>query len=101
MKDVSLGDLDGAEAEHPHRLEEDGGAGNDRGRAIRVQASDLAAVLEPDGSKLAEHAVDGFEQQAVALDLVRVVGVELLVDGGKGGGGAGHRNASSDLFDHR
>src|SRR5215213_3758256 len=99
MEDGGLGDLDRAEPEDAHGLEEDGGAGDDRGRAIRVEADDLAALLEWDGSELAEHAVDGFEQQAVAVDLVRVVGVEVLVDGGERGHGSGDGDAESDVSD--
>src|SRR3954454_7444316 len=101
MENVSLGHLDRVESEHAHRLEEDRGAGNDRRGAIGAEADDLAPLLEPDRSKLAEPAVDRVQQQAIALDLVRVVGVELLVDRGEGGGRAGYGDADFDLLDDR
>src|SRR3954451_23816297 len=41
MEDVRLRDLDRREAEHAHRLDQDGGAGHDRRRAIRVKAGHL------------------------------------------------------------
>ena len=46
LEDVVLGDLDRLEAEHPHRLDQDQAAGDDRRRAIRVEARHRAPFLE-------------------------------------------------------
>ncbi len=43
-QDVVLGDRDVLEAECAHHLEQDHDAGDDRRRAVRVQADDLAAL---------------------------------------------------------
>src|SRR5436190_18855839 len=100
VQDVGLRDLDGAEAEEQHRLEQDRGAGDDRRRAVRVQAGDLLALRERERGELAEHALDRFDEQAVAVDSVGVVWIEVLIDRGERGRGAGDRDALRDARAH-
>ncbi len=64
-------------------------AGDDRGRAVGVQAGDLTALCVGHVGEAREQQFDGGEQQRVAVHARGVIGVELLVDGGGRGGGAG------------
>src|SRR4051794_36208282 len=93
VQDVGLGDLDGVQAEEAHGLDQDRRARDDCGGAVGVEAGDVFSLVEGDGGELAEDARGGFQQQVVAVDLLRVVGVELLVDRGQRGGGAGDGDA--------
>ena len=63
--------------------------GDDRRRAVGVQADDLAALRFGHLRQAREQQFDGREQQRVAVHALRVVGVELLLDRGRRGGGAG------------
>src|SRR3954447_3162748 len=83
-QDVRLGALDRVESEHANRLDQDRRAGDDRWGAVGVEARYPLALLERDRGEFAEHAVAGFEQQAVTVDLVGVVRIELLIDRGQG-----------------
>ena len=64
-------------------------AGDDRRRAVGVQADDLAALGFGHVGQPREQQLDGGQQQRVAVHALGVVGVELLVDRGRRGGGAG------------
>src|SRR4051794_20954933 len=96
VQDVGLGDFDRREAEDAHRLDQDRGTRDDRGRAVGVETGYLFALVKRQRSQLAEHAVGGLEQQSIAVDLLGVVWVQPLVDRGQRGGGAGDRNARLD-----
>ena len=84
-----LGDLDLSSSKARMASLEQDHAGDDRGRAVGVQADDLAALPFVHVGEAGEQQFDGRQQQAVAVHARGVVGVELLVDGGGGGGGAG------------
>ena len=91
-----LGDLDLLELERAHGLPEQDHAGDDRGRAVGVQADDRAALGFVHVGQAREQQFDGGEQQRVAVHARGVVGVELLVDRGGRGGGAGDGDAAAD-----
>src|SRR5664280_2409688 len=70
----------GCLGEHDH-------PGDDGGRAIGVQPDHARAVLFAHVGQAGEQQFDGGQLQAVAVDALGVVGVQLLVDGcGRGGG---------------
>ena len=88
-----LGDLDLGEIEGPHRLDQQDHAGDDRGRAVGVQAGDVAALGERHGGQAREQHLGLRAQEPEAVDAGGVVGVELLEDRRAGGGGAGDGDA--------
>ena len=59
-----LGDLDAVDAESGQDLEQDGHAGDDRGRAVGVQARDLAAVRVGRSFRVPERAVQDYLRDA-------------------------------------
>ena len=91
-----LGDLDAVELECTERLGEQDHPGDDRGRAVGMQADERAALRFVHVGQAREQQLDGGEQQGIALDARGVVGVELLVDRGGGSGGAGDGDAARD-----
>jgi hypothetical protein len=58
-----LGDLDFVELERAHRLTEQDHAGDDRGRAVGVQADELAALGFVHVGQAREQQLDGGEEQ--------------------------------------
>ena len=91
-----LGDLDLLEPERAHGLLEQDHAGDDRGRAVGVEADDLPALLFVHVGKPREQQFDGAQLEHIAVYAGGVVGVELLVDRGGGRRGAGDGDAVVD-----
>ena len=56
MEDVGLADLDLVEPECVERAGQDGGAGDDRGGAVGVEAGDLPALGERQGGEAVAQA---------------------------------------------
>ena len=73
---------------------EDHGAGDDGRRAVGVEAGDVAALGEGQRREPAEDALAGGRAEPVAVHPLGVVGVELEVDRGERGGGAGDGDAA-------
>ena len=87
----------------PERVQgagEDGGSGDDGGGAVGVEAGDLAALGEREGGELVAELLAGVACEPVPVDPLGVVGVELEVDGGERGGGAGDGDRLVDLGSH-
>ena len=88
-----LGDLDPLEAEGAHRLDQDHDAGDDRRRAVGVQAGDLArSASGAEASCESRRWIVGRER-TWPVDARGVVGLEAQLDRGQRGGGAGDGDA--------
>jgi len=85
VKDVGFAHLDRVEAEGDDRLQQDGGARDDRGGAVGVQAPGLAPLRHRYRRELAEQPPARVGLDAVAVHPVGIVGLELEVDGGQRG----------------
>src|SRR5437763_16388763 len=86
-EDVALGDLNAVEVEGSERLEQDRHAGDDRGRAVGMQAHDLAPLGDGHRRQAREQQVEVAEVEYEALHLVGIVRVQPLLDRGARGRG--------------
>ena len=87
--------LGGLEAVEPERLEhadQDDHAGDDRRRAVGMQALTRRRSSRSRAARRASSSLSVDELDAVAVDAARVVGIERLVDRGARGRGAGDRD---------
>ena len=91
-----LGDLDLVELERAQRLAEQDHPGDDRRRAVGMQADDRAPARFVHVGQAREQQFDRRQLEPVAVHARGVVGVELLGDRGGRGGGAGDGDAARD-----
>ncbi len=92
-----LGDRDLLEAEGAHRLDQDHDAGDDRRRAVGVQAGDLDPLGQRRRGELGEQVLDRGEGEDVAVDPLGVVGLEPQLDRGQRGRRAGDGDPGARL----
>ena len=98
MEDVGLADLDLVEVERAHRSSRIVAPGDDGGRAVGVEAGDSRGARRA-GGRRAGRAMRSQAPRSSRWPCTRsgVVGVELEVDRGERGGGAGDGDAVLDL----
>src|ERR687895_855706 len=98
VEDVRLADFDLVEVEAAHRFEQNDGPGDDAGRPVGMEPGHSSAGVHGQRGELGDDALARASPEAVAVDFLRVVGIELLGDGGERGGGPGDGDALLDAF---
>src|SRR5204862_4960387 len=80
VEDVVLGDLDLAQPERAHHLDQDQDARHDRRGATGMKAREVEALVERLRRQDRAEALDGVEGEQIAVDHLWVVRIELLLD---------------------